>query len=73
MRVRRVVMVLLASVSLSGQEPLGPAQNGVNYVLEKEAALGKQLAADFRRRTIPISSPSFKPTSIVSVRRSRHL
>jgi predicted Zn-dependent protease len=29
----------------------------VTYGLEKEAALGNQLAADFRRRTIPIDSP----------------
>jgi predicted Zn-dependent protease len=50
-------MFLLAGVSLSAQEALGPAQNAVNYSLEKEAALGKQLAADFRRRTIPIDSP----------------
>jgi predicted Zn-dependent protease len=56
-RVRRVAMFLLAGVSLSAQEPLGPAQNGVNYSLEKEAALGKHLAADFRRRTIPVDSP----------------
>ena len=57
MRVRRVVMFLLVGVSLRAQEPLAPAQNGVNYSLEKEAMLGKQLAADFHRRTIPIDSP----------------
>lgn len=56
-RVRRVAIFLLAGVSLSAQEPLGPAQNSVNYSLEKEAALGRQLAAEFRRRTIPIDSP----------------
>ena len=57
MRVRRIAIAILAGVSLSAQEPLGPAQNGDFYSLEKEAALGKQLAADVRRRTIPIDSP----------------
>ncbi len=57
MRVRRVAIFLFACMSLSSQEPLGPAQNGVNYSLEKEAALGKQMAAEFRRRTIPVDSP----------------
>ena len=57
MRVSRVAIFLLAGVSLRSQEPLGPAQNGVNYSLEKEAALGRQMAAEFRRRTIPIDNP----------------
>ena len=56
-RVSRVAIFLFAGVSLSSQQPLGPAQNGVNYSLEKEAALGKQMAAEFRRRTIPVDSP----------------
>jgi len=56
MRVCCVAIFLLAGVSLCAQVSLAPAQNGVNYSLEKEEALGKQLAADFRRRTIPIDS-----------------
>ena len=56
MCVRAVAMVLIAGAWLSAQQPLGPAQDRAHYSLEKEAALGKQLAADFRRRSIPIDS-----------------
>ena len=59
MLVHRVVVLMLAGLSLTAQEPLGPAKNGVNSCsLEKEAALGKQVAAHFRQRTKPIDSPN---------------
>jgi len=57
MRVPRVAVFILACRSLTAQEPLAPAQNIDFYSIEKEAALGKQPAAGFRRRTIPIESP----------------
>src|SRR5215469_10115249 len=60
MRVCRVAMFLLAGVSLTAQEPLGPAQNSVNYSLEKEAALGKQLAGDLHQRTTSIDNPDVR-------------
>jgi beta-barrel assembly-enhancing protease len=55
-------VLLLAGLSLtaqaSPQTPLGSAEKGVNlYSLEKEAGLGKQLAAGFRRRTTQIDKP----------------
>ena len=51
-------VLLLAGLSLMAQASLGPAEKGVNfYSLEKEAALGKQLAAEFRRRTTQIDKP----------------
>jgi beta-barrel assembly-enhancing protease len=56
MCVRAVAMVLIAGAWLSAQQSLGPVQDRAHDSLEKEAALGKQLAADFRRRTIPIDS-----------------
>ena len=41
------------------QEPARPAGKGVNfYSLEKEAALGRQLAGDFRKRTTSIDIPT---------------
>jgi beta-barrel assembly-enhancing protease len=59
MRVRYVAVWMLAGVSLTAQEAVGPSANGADlYSLEKEAALGKQLAADFRQRTTPIDSPT---------------
>ncbi|MFN0172497.1 MAG: M48 family metalloprotease [Bryobacteraceae bacterium] len=59
MLVRRVVVLMLAGLSLTAQEPIGPAKNGVNSCsLEEEAALGKQVAAHFRQRTKPIDSPN---------------
>jgi predicted Zn-dependent protease len=59
MRVSQVIVLTLAGVSLIAQEPPMPAKKGINlYSLEKEAALGKQLATDFRKRTTPIDVPS---------------
>ena len=50
--------VFLGGLSLTGQVPLGPAEKGANrYSLEKEAALGRQLAAEFRRRTTQVENP----------------
>ena len=50
--------MLLGGLSLTAQVPLGPAEKGANlYRLEKEAALGRQLAAEFRQRTTPIDKP----------------
>jgi len=50
---------MLAGLSLAAQAPLGPAEKGANsYSLQKEAALGRQLAADFRQRTTSIDSPA---------------
>src|SRR5436190_10019981 len=59
MRLRQVLVLTVASFSLHAQEPVGATSNDVNiYSLEKEAALGRQLAAEFRQRTTPIDSPS---------------
>jgi len=45
--------MIVAVSRLIAQQPLGPSDEGVNrYSLEKEAALGKQLAADFRAQVI---------------------
>lgn len=56
MRLRRAAWVLVAW-PLIAQSPLGPTGHGVNfYSLEKEAALGRQLAADFHQQTTPIDS-----------------
>lgn len=58
MRARRIAVWTLAGLSLAAEAPPGPAGKAVNYYsLEKEAALGKQLAADFRQRNTPIDSP----------------
>jgi predicted Zn-dependent protease len=53
-------MFLLGGVSLTAQELLGPAQNSVNYSIEKEAALGKQLAEDLHQRTTSIDKPDIR-------------
>jgi predicted Zn-dependent protease len=53
-------MFLFAGVLLNAQKPLGPAQNSVNYSLEKEAALGKQLAVDLHQRTTSIDNPDVR-------------
>lgn len=55
MCIRGFAAWLLAALSLSAQAPLGSADKGVN--LEKEAALGKQLAVEFRKRTTRIDNP----------------
>ena len=44
---------LAAGLAVTAQEPTAGAHNR-----EKEAALGKQLAADFRRHTTPIENPA---------------
>ncbi len=53
MRVSQFIVLTLAGVSLTAQEPPRPAKKGINLSLEQEAAIGKQLAADFRKRTHP--------------------
>jgi predicted Zn-dependent protease len=59
MRVLHVAVLMLAGRSLCAQQPPRPAPNGVNfYSLEKEAALGKQMAEEFRRHTAPVESPA---------------
>lgn len=52
----RFAIVLLATLPLAAQRP---ATAGVNfYSLEKEAALGKQLAADYRQKVSVLESPA---------------
>jgi predicted Zn-dependent protease len=52
----RFAIVLLATLPLAAQRPAGA---GVNfYSLEKEAALGKQLAADYRQKVAVLESPA---------------
>jgi predicted Zn-dependent protease len=58
MRLRRVATLILASVSLTVQEPFGRSQDASTYSLDKEAALGSRLAADVHQRTIPMDSPT---------------
>ena len=59
MHARRIAVWMLAGLSLAAQAPPGPAEKGANsYSLQKEAALGRQLAADFRQRTTSIDSPA---------------
>jgi beta-barrel assembly-enhancing protease len=59
MRARGLIVWMLAGLSLAAEAPPGPAEKAVNhYSLEKEAALGKQLAADFTQRNTPIDSPA---------------
>jgi hypothetical protein len=53
MRSWRVAVLLFAGLSLSAQDV------GL-YSLEKEAALGKQLAAEFLQHTKPIESPAIQ-------------
>jgi len=60
MRLRRVATLIVASVSLTVQEPFGRSQDASAYSLEKEAALGRRLAADVHQRTIPIDSPTLQ-------------
>ena len=57
MRGCHAAILMLVSLPLTAQEPLGPPRNCVNVNShEKEAALGKQLATELRRRTVPIDS-----------------
>jgi len=59
MRVSRIAISILAGLPLMAQEPARSAEKGVNsYKLEKEASLGRQLAAEFRKRTTVIDSPT---------------
>jgi predicted Zn-dependent protease len=59
MRASVVAVLMLAGVSLTAQEPLRPPDPGVTLNnFEKEAALGRQLAAEFRQRTTSIDSPT---------------
>ena len=52
MSVLRIAVLILAGLALMAQEPVRPAGKGVNFFsLEKEAALGRQLAAEFRKLT----------------------
>jgi predicted Zn-dependent protease len=54
MRASLVLLPMLAGLSL-------PASQGVNvYSREKEAALGRQLAAEFRQRSIPVENPAVR-------------
>jgi predicted Zn-dependent protease len=57
MLVCRSAILILTGLPLMAQESVRPAGKGVNfYSLEKEAALGRQLAAEFRKRTTFIHS-----------------
>ena len=59
MRVSRIAILILVGLPLMAQEPARPAGKGVDfYSLEKEASLGRQLAAEFRKRTTIIDSPT---------------
>jgi len=59
MLVCRIAILILAGLPLMAQEPARAAGKGVNfYSLEKEGALGRQLAAQFRQRTRLIDSPT---------------
>jgi len=59
MLVRRIATLILATLPLMAQEPVRAARKGVNfYSLEKEGALGRQLAAEFGKRTTLIDSPT---------------
>src|SRR5260370_30691 len=49
---------LLVCATLSAQTPLPPFRGVHFYRIEKEKALGAQLAAEYRRRTRVIDSPS---------------
>jgi predicted Zn-dependent protease len=51
--VRLVAIYLLAGALLPGQVPSAAGSS-----IEKEAALGRQLAAEFRRRATPLDSPT---------------
>lgn len=58
MRVGCIAISVLAGLPLLAQNQ-PTAGNGINvYSLEKEAALGKQLAAEVRQRTTPIQNPA---------------
>jgi len=58
-RVSRIAILILAGLPIMAQEPARPAGKGVDfYSLEKEASLGRQLAAEFRKRTTVIDSPT---------------
>jgi len=73
---RFLVLVCFFAASASAQE--SNAGNGINfYSLEKEMALGRQLAAQFQRDTTPLVSPAalacingIRATSGGAVRRS---
>ncbi len=59
MLVYRIATLILAGLPSMAQEPVRPAGKGVNfYSLEKEGALGRQLAAEFRKRTTLIDRPT---------------
>jgi predicted Zn-dependent protease len=59
MHVCRSAALLIAGISLMAQQPAGPAGDRADfYSVEKEAALGAQMASDVRRRTSTIEDPS---------------
>jgi beta-barrel assembly-enhancing protease len=62
MRVCPIAILILASLPSWAQEALGPAAGkGINaYSVEKEAALGRQLATELRARTTSIASPNIQ-------------
>jgi beta-barrel assembly-enhancing protease len=59
MYVCRSAALLIAGISLMAQQPGGPPGNRADfYSVEKEAALGRQMAEEVRRRTSMIEDPS---------------
>src|SRR5437879_13364529 len=59
MSVLRSPGLILAGLALTATDSVGLAGKGGNFVsLEEEAALGRQLAAEFRKRTTPIDKPT---------------
>jgi predicted Zn-dependent protease len=58
MSVCRQAALLFFGISLAAQEPGKPVENVVNsYSLEKEAALGRQMAFETQQRTVAINDP----------------
>ncbi len=59
MSIRALAVSLAAGFALIAQESAKPDKHdAIFYDLEKEAALGKQLVAEFRRQTISIENPN---------------
>jgi predicted Zn-dependent protease len=57
MIMRSIVLFVLAGIPSIAQDAATPRKEVNRYSIEKEAALGKQLAAEFRGRTTAIDSP----------------